>query len=321
MKRIFAIILCLLLCFSVGCGNATGGETTHPTQQETAPTESPEEENVLKIMILGSSRSVNTFQLLYDVFKDQMPEQELVLGIMYYSGCSMSMHVNFIKQGANVYHYYRNDSGRWDIFKEVNMDMGLQDQKWDIVLLQAGTGDLDYKLNEAGRIFLRDYVAKTVNYPHQLWWHSTWFNSTDPSLYYVGDKKPEDAAKVDPVAQLTATNEAAKQYALTDPMFAGHITSGTPMMYAIRQLNVPETELFKDHTHTTDYGSLLVGYSFYAQFTGNPVTQIGLETIPAYTRGSAFISQGDFTVTQEMKDVILKTVAYTLENPWSVPSN
>ena len=104
-------------------------------------------------------------------------------------------------------------------------------------------------------------------------------------------------------------------------MFAGHITSGTPMMYAIRQLNVPETELFKDHTHTTDYGSLLVGYSFYAQFTGNPVTQIGLETIPAYTRGSAFISQGDFAVTQEMKDVILKTVAYTLENPWSVPSN
>ena len=275
---------------------------------------------MLKIMILGSSRSINTFQLLYDVFKDQMPEQELVLGIMYYSGCSMSMHVNFIRQGANVYEYHRNDSGRWEIFKSVNMEQGLQDQKWDVVLLQAGTGDLDNKLNESGRIFLRDYVAEHVDHPHQLWWHSTWFNSTDPSLYYVGNKTAADAAKVDQIAQLTATNEAAKQYALTDPMFAGHITSGTPMMYALKQLHVAETELFKDHTHTTDYGSLLVGYSFYAQYTGNPVTQIGLDTIPAYTRGSAYTSQGDLVVTQEMKDVILKTVAYTLAKPWSVPN-
>ena len=319
MKRIVAMLLCLLCCFTAGCAAAPTGETTQATQQETIPTESPEEASVLKIMILGSSRSVNTFQLLYNVFKDQMPEQELVLGIMYYSGCSMSMHVNFIKQNANVYHYYRNDSGRWEIFKEVNMEMGLRDQNWDVVLLQAGTGDLDNQLNLSGRNFLRDYVAEHVTHPHTLWWHSTWFNSTDPSLYYVGDKTPEDAAKVDQVAQLTATNETARQYALTDPMFAGHITSGTPMMYALKQLNVPETELFKDHTHTTDYGSLLVGYSFYAQFTGKPVTNIGLETIPAYTRGSAYTGKGDFVVTQEMKDVIIKTVAYTMENPGSVP--
>ena len=319
MKRIIAMLLGLLLCFGCGCSNAPTQETTTPTQQETVPTESPEEAEVLKIMILGSSRSVNTFQLLYNVFQDQMPGQKLVLGIMYYSGCSMTMHVNFIKQNANVYHYYRNDSGRWDIFKDVNMEIGLRDQNWDVVLLQAGNGDLDNKLNEAGRIFLRDYVDANVSHPHTLWWHSTWFNSTDPSLYYVGNKTPEDAEKVDQITQLTATNEAAKQYALTDPMFAGHITSGTPMMYAIKQLHVPETALFKDHTHTTDYGSLLVGYSFYAQFTGKPVTQITMDTIPAHTRGSAFVSQGDLTVTQEMKDTVIKTVAYTLENPWSVP--
>ena len=84
MKRIVTLFLCLLLCFAAGCGSTTYGENTQPTTQNTTPTESPEEAKVLKIMILGSSRSVNTFQLLYDVFKDQMPEQELVLGIMYY---------------------------------------------------------------------------------------------------------------------------------------------------------------------------------------------------------------------------------------------
>ena len=83
MKRIVAMLVVLLLCFVVGCGNMQSGETTPPAQQETAPTETPEEADVLKIMILGSSRSVNTFQLLYNVFQDQMPDQKLVLGIMY----------------------------------------------------------------------------------------------------------------------------------------------------------------------------------------------------------------------------------------------
>ena len=274
----------------------------------------------MKIMILGSSRSVNTFQLLYEVFKDQMPDQELVLGIMYYSGCSMSMHVNFIKQNANVYHYYRNVDGYWEIMKEVNMDAGLKDQNWDVILLQAGTGDLDNRLNETGRNFLKDYVDKLVSHPHQLWWHSTWFNSTDPSLY-KSPKTAADAAAVNQVAQLTSTNDAAKAYALTDPMFAGHITSGTPMMYALKHLNVAEKDLFRDHTHLSDFGCLLVGYAWYAQYTGKPVTQIGIDTIPTRLRHSEYQSLGDMTVTEEMKQIIIDTVDYTLNNPWAVPTN
>ena len=236
MKKILALILCLTLLLAVGCGKQ---DTAQPTTEEPTPTESPEEAKALKIMILGSSRSVNTFHLLYEVFKDQMPDQELVLGVMYYSGCSMSMHANFIKTNQYVYDYYRNNNGFWEITKEVNMDAGLKDQKWDVVLLQAGTGDLSNRLNERDRNYLKDYVDKFVPQPYALWWHSTWFNSTDPTLYKA-PKTAADAAAVDQVAQLTSTNNAAKEYALTDPMFAGHITSGTPMMYAIRHLNVPD---------------------------------------------------------------------------------
>lgn len=111
MKRIFLCFLCFTMLLVTACGSTPCGETTQTTQSTTAPTESPEEAEALKIMILDSSRSVNTFQLLYEVFKDQMPEQKLVLGIMYYSGCSMSMHVNFIKNNQFGYDYYRNDSG------------------------------------------------------------------------------------------------------------------------------------------------------------------------------------------------------------------
>lgn len=318
MKRFLLCVLCLLLLGFTACSQPTPTETTPPTEVSTVPTESPEEANALKIMILGSSRSVNTFQLLYEVFKDQMPDQELVLGIMYYSGCSISMHVNFIKQNANVYHYYRNTDGYWEIMKEVNMDAGLKDQNWDVILLQAGNGDLDNRLNEGGRNFLKDYVDKLVQHPHQLWWHSTWFNSTDPSLYKA-PKTAADAAAVNQFAQLTSTNDAAKAYALTDPMFAGHITSGTPMMYALKHLKVAEKDLFRDHTHLSDFGCLLVGYAWYAQYTSNPVTQIGIDTIPTRLRHTSYQALGDMTVTEEMKRIIIDTVYYTLKNPWAVP--
>lgn len=325
MKRLIAYLLLTAMLFTlVGCGpksetgegDAVAQATTEATVPE--PTESPEEANVLKIMILGSSRSVNTFQLLYEVFKDQMPEQELVLGIMYYSGCSMKMHVDFIKSNANVYDYYRNDSGRWEIIKESTMEFGLRDQNWDVILLQAGTGDLENRMNESGRIFLKDYVDQNVQHPHKLWWHSTWFNSTDPSLYDP-TKTKLDPHSIDQYAQLTSSNSAATAYVLEDPMFAGHITSGTPMMYALKVLNVPEVDLYRDHTHLSDFGCLLVGYAWYAQFTGKKVEQINLSTIPVHLRHSKYQSLGEMQVTDEMKQIIVDTVDYTLNNPWAIP--
>lgn len=318
MKRFLAILFAVaMLLTMVACGHNTTQDGSETTEQ--VATETPEEAKVLKIMILGSSRSVNTFHLLYQVFKDQMPDQELVLGVMYYSGCSMSMHANFIKNGQSVYDYYRNTSGTWEIFSDSSMEMGLRDQAWDVILLQAGTGDVQNNMNEKDRTFLKEFVDKNVKTPHELWWHSTWTNSTDPALYDFS-KTSLHPSTVDQFKQLTSTNDAAKQYVLNDPMFAGHITSGTPMMYALKVLEVPEVDMYRDHTHLSDYGCLLVGYAWYAQFTGNPVTQINLDLIPKNLRQKEYKSLGDMQVTEEMKQVIIKTVDYTLNNPWAVPT-
>ncbi len=279
----------------------------------------PEDDGVLKIIILGSSRSVNTFQLLYQAFKDQLPDQEFVMGVMYYSGCSMTMHERFIKNDEAVYHYYRNDGGNWVITPGMKMSQGLLAENWDVVLLQAGTGDLDNNMQLETRKFLKSYVDEHVIDPYELWWHSTWFNSTDPDLYKP-PKTADDAAKVDQVAQLTETNEAAVKYVLNDPMFQGHITSGTPMLYALKGLGLQDKDLFRDHTHLSDFGCLLVAYSFYAQYTGNPVTKINLDKIPVSLRHVEYQHLGDMEVTEEMKQIIIDTVDYTMNNLWSVPT-
>lgn len=315
MKRIIALALTFVLALGMFAGCA--GSQTPP--ETTAPTETPEEAKVLKIMIIGSSRSVNTFRHLYMAFKDQMPEQELVLGVMYYSGGSMSDHAGFVRNNESVLRYYRNTDGMWTTIDDCHLDTGLADQAWDVVLLQAGSGDLANNMNEKDRTFLKEYVDSRISTPHVFWWHTTWFNSTTPSLFDPSKTKL-DPAQIDQVAQLTESVEAAKGTVLNDPMFAGHICSGTPMMYALKVLDIPDVELYRDHTHLSDYGCLLVAYAFYAQFTGKAVTEINLDVIEKAYRQPQYQNLGDMEVTEEMKQAIIKTVDYTLKNPWTIPT-
>ena len=282
--------------------------------------ETPEEAKALRIMIIGSSRSVNTFQHLYLAIKDQMPDQELTLGVVYYSGGSMSMHADFIRNREAVVTYYRNTNGAWELFYNKQTRDAIKDQKWDVILLQGGTGDTANNMNLKDRQYMTSVIDSWLySHPHQYWWHTTWFNSTDPVLYENANTslKPEE---IDQVKQLTSAINSAKQYVMDDPMFDGHICSGTPLMYAINVLGVPETELYRDHTHLSDFGSLVVGYAWYTQFTGKAVTEVNLDVIPANIREPHYQDLGDLEITEEMKEVIIKTCQYTLENPWTVPT-
>ena len=290
------------------------------------------EENTLKIMILGSSRSVDAFWLLHEALTDLYPDKDFVLGIMYYSGCSISMHVNFIKQDKPVYVYYRNADGTWETFSETTMQEGLQDQAWDIIVLQGGSGDTANNMNLSGRTFLVDYVNKNVSNPHTFWWHSTWANPNDEVFFSAGwDPQPPAGYKdklianygFDPVNQLTITNHAAKQYVLDDPMFQGHISSGTPVMYANNILRTPQTDLYRDYTHLTDFGRLLVSYAWCVQLFSEPIAEINLDTVPRSLRHRRAQAYGDMKVTQEMKNIIIASANFVLnkDNRWSVPIN
>ena len=67
----------------------------------------------MKIMIIGNSHSQDTFWLLHEAFADQMPDLDVVLGVMYYSGCSVTRHVQFTNENRYVYKYHRNTDGTW----------------------------------------------------------------------------------------------------------------------------------------------------------------------------------------------------------------
>ena len=324
MKKIFALFLSLSLALSLfGCGNAAPAE---PTEAPEA-TQSEAEAKVLKLLVIGNSHSNDAFWQLYEVFKAQAPEQEVVVGILYYSGCDITQHVQFGKTRARVYDYYRNGSGTWEHLAETDMQYALQDQAWDIILLQPSRPAAEYE--KETRDALAAIVAENVKEPYDLYLHKSWANPSDPELWSdTHDPVPPSGywdsliriyGTVDPVNQTNMMNEQIKTKMLGDEMFTKFISTGAAIMHAHLVSGVPQVDLWRDYTHLTDYGRLIASYALYTQITGDSVTEVKVESIAANLRHRRAQVLGDMEVTPEMKQVILDAVKYAQENPWTTP--
>lgn len=53
-------------------------------------------------------------QYLYNILKSG-GVKEVVLGNLYYGGCSLAQHLDFVSNNKPVYKYYKNVSGNWEL--------------------------------------------------------------------------------------------------------------------------------------------------------------------------------------------------------------
>ena len=91
-------------------------------------------------------------------------------------------------------------------------------------------------------------------------------------------------------------------------------------MYAYAGLGVSQRNLWRDYTHLADFGRLIAAHSFYTQFTGEPITQVNIDRIPAELRHRRARELGDLEITEEMKQVLIAAANHALEDPWTVPA-
>ena len=346
MKKIIAFILSLVMILSLlpACQKAPEApETTEP-----APTESPEEAAELKIMILGSSRSVNTFQLLWNAFQDQMPEQKVTLGIMYYSGCTMYQHTNFIANDKAEYEYYKNEDGNWNTMKGSTLEYALKDEQWDIVVMQQMNTNAGMEEGYVAGEYLTviNHVLENQKVKPQFVFNVTWSNPDDYDLYLkdgaplgmsntAGWRQTHEThfagadGKFDRVKHYEKIMELTQKYLVDSTEFLGQkyyeymIPSATAIEYAVTMLERPQAEMYADYTHVSDFGSLMVGYLWYAKLMGlDSIKEIKLDEIPRalHRWNSSYPSTFDMSVTEEMKADALAAVNYALANPYSLPA-
>lgn len=334
MKRFLTLFLILALTFSVFAG-CQSGEKTPDTSEATeapGPTQSPEEQEVLRVITIGNSHTNDATNLLYEVFHAEMPEQKVLIGNMYYSGCPVIKHVQFAQANSPEYDYMKNDSGTWNTQAGTTLEYALREQAWDAVILHDMNTYAIKDSNYSSPIHqtLIDYVKDHTYYDVDFYWHLVWANPVDPVFFELSyDPQPPGGwvsnytanSDMNSDKMLTQLIDQTQKHIMSTGEFKDVIPAGTAIQYANNRMDQTDPDLYRDYTHMSDFGRLLCAYTWYATITGKTeITEVNVDVVPANLRHRRAKVLGDLEITEEMKQVIIESVNYALQNPWTVPT-
>ena len=127
----------------------------------------------LKILSVGNSYSEDAFSYVPFILNNITDEVDLTFGIMYYPGCSLDKHVIFINNDTPSYIYdkWSYETGTWTSTPECDMNKGLFDETWDIIILQqASHFSNDYSTYNPFQDLLRIEINNRLGYQVEYAW-------------------------------------------------------------------------------------------------------------------------------------------------------
>ena len=305
------------------------------------PTQTDEEQDILRVLAIGNSHTVDATAMLAEVFAAEMPQQKVMIGNMYKSGCSVGQHVSYATNNTVIYTYYENENGSWDPVingpapgQNVLSD-GLRDQPWDVIMLHEMNADAvmenpTYKNNYQNLKKHIAYVNANSLADAKILWNLSWANPTDAALLAQGDsvysKWSSDYrtySNGDYTTMFSNMVSKTQQYIFNNPSISGEVDgmapTGTAICYARNKLGLTDNDLYRDYTHVSNLGRLISAYVWYATITGQTsISQVNVDSIPGSLCGQNI--NENFVVTEQMKQVIIQSVNYALANPTTVPT-
>ena len=142
----------------------------------------------ISVLMIGNSFSVDAARYTHQISLNSGVEIEL--GVLYVGGCSLEMHVNFIKEGSTPYEWFINgeSTGRYISLKDA-----LLMKKWDYITLQqvsvySGLLDTFYPYINQLIDYVRAYQKESVLVLHKTWPYETGFDNTNFD-HYQYDRK------------------------------------------------------------------------------------------------------------------------------------
>lgn len=311
MKKMIALLMSLLTLGLCGCGGNTAvtPATTEATQPTTDPNAPLCDGKTLKMLVVTSSFGLNTTQFLYDIAKAE-GAQDVVIGRLYYSGCSLKMHAEYAKTNAAVYDYTKNTSGEWVKQPNTTLEYGLKDEDWDIIYLQQGAASSPIASTYEGYLdeVLEYLQANKTNPNARFIWNMTWA--------YQGDSTQNvfiNTFNGDQMAMYDSILNAVKTHIVPRPVFAAIIPTGTAIQNA--RSSYFGDKLTKDTYHLNNLGRAIAGYTVWATLTGKPLTAVNLGPISSYDLPDTL------ELTETDRQVIIECVNNAIANPWEVTSS
>lgn len=325
LKRFLALVLAVVMILPVfaGCANSDGG---NETGTKPAPTEPAEEAKVLKVLTLGHSLTVDSCHML-NLVANAEGYENLVIGTLYYSGCPLYKHVNYLTNDTPAYSLYISSTETPNvtplITDEVTMKQALTYEYWDIIIMQAGVFEVakseTYTNGDIQTI--QNYVNEhKLNPLAKFAWHMPWVFPTDNDLRDTFPNEPNGYYKNYEQYGHNRTNlynamvKCVGDHIVTDDTFEFLIPSGTAVENLLSSY-MEEKDLHRDYAHGTDFTCLVASYVYLCKLMGiEHLDEIKLDTVPRhfFRRENG---KPDWVLTDHEKELMLEAINNALANP------
>ena len=282
----------------------------------------------LKVLTLGHSLAVDSGHMLNLVADAEGYDQPMEIATLYYSGCPLYKHVNYIKNNSAVYDLYVSSTttpGKAPVItKSVTMEYGVKYMDWDIIIMQGGVFEIAYddKYQDGNIQFIQNYVDSIKTNPNAIYaWHMAWACPTTNSLRDMYPYSPNsyytsyEAFNNDRTTMYNAITGAVSRNIVTDDSFIYLIPSGTAIENALSSY-LEETDLHRDYVHVSDLGRVIASYTWYCTLAGiDHLEEIQLDAIPKAFLKSTSDKTQDRVLTEAEKAIVLESVNNALANP------
>ena len=326
-KKMIALALAALTI--VGCLTACGGETKPQENEPAAQTEPAAEAKVLKVLTLGHSLAVDSGHMLA-LIANAEGYQDMKVGTLYYSGCPLYRHVEFLKGDSREYDLYVSSTTTPNdppmVTEDVSMRDALTFDYWDIIVMQGGVFEIAESLTyTSGDIqTIQEYVNNNKLNPNaEFIWNMTWVPPVDPDLsaMYPGENNTYVSNYIrfnnDRATMYNAVTKCVNDHILTDETFVDMIPSGTAMENALSSY-MEEKDIHRDYVHASDIGRVITSYTWFCKLTGvEKLEEIKLDTVPKRFLKSIQNTE-EWVLTDAEKLLVIESVNNALANPLQV---
>ena len=335
MKKLIAILLIMAISLSAlaACGNNAAANTPGTTvpAETTEPTQPGEEGKTLKVLTLGNSGAVDCGHMLALIANAEGYEN-FKLATLYYSGCSLTMHVGFMSKNESVYKLYVSSTDEPDkaptIMNDVSMEQALRYDYWDIVVMQESSWDMaggDSAGIRNNIQILQKYVRENCMNPNAKFvYNCNWAGPVDNTLR---DTYPNPENNVyysryvaygdDRSLLYNAIIKGVQNAIVPDDSFEYIIPCGTAMENALSSY-WEENDIHRDYWHASDRARVMVAYVWLCRLFGTQqLEEIKLDKIPvAFFKSMQGIE--DYVLTESDKAIILESVNNALKTPFAM---
>ena len=330
-KKLLALLLSVitLMCVFNACGTDVpkGSEST----ASAAPTEPEAEAKVLKVLTLGHSLAVDSCHMINLIAATEGTGQydEIVIGTLYYSGCKLSQHVQFLRADSPEYHLYLSSTKTPGqppkIMENVTMYNAIKHDYWDIIVMQGGGGgeNTDPSKNITTDIrTIQSYVNEHKLNPLATFaWHMSWSLPADEALLDMYPYSPNAHKETMRKFGFSRENyynaliQVIETTIITDETFRLLIPSGTAMQNAWSSY-MEDKDIHRDYGHANDVGRAMTAYVWYCKLLGiEHLDELKLDAIPkAFLKSTADKTQ-DRVLTEMEKAVMLESINNALADP------